>query len=909
MPDMSGIGHELSSQLSPFDASVRAFDLCPTPEKITAFKEAAMRFQQKKPRHIVLSAHGKIGSGHINQGIHIENTLRLVSEEQAPDGSLPDRSDVTHWSLDLLGSETSSQDKFWINLYAAMQKNPKVDFFLSSILKHVNIGFVHGMIDSKETEAGKRFFESYMKELIDSPADQPIIFHTTHTIPTELAIALASELERRGREAHVIEYIPDPAFVIGNYAHIMTSNSHFKNHITVVHDNRTAEKLAKIRPGTPVYGLGTLSNPFLSGLYENPHNIVDDGTRRELYLCPGNPRPKFNEAVAKRIEVLKEDIKNGRVRITIHAMHHKSNVDFFNSIKEKYELNDNLEIVYINADTPNALFEAVRQREDLKNQITAYKNVFIGVTGGEQVLEKNANSHVVGVLAGGGHEAENTKRAVEDKQAIDFRNINPSEWTRLIELAQRNDKPNRRTGLAGLATALIQEPHLGKQWGYYIPRTESIPQRARLLDYLGNRWKEAYDEQEELEEEMLSEMRLTRSEFAQKAGERTAFVYIAGGKATRFQKDANEGIVRGKADAQKIMEILRNQGFEMNNGTIDSRALTPLPNFLSDIEVDTVPTFVYSLFQIREFLQNGGENLIVVCSNDFHRQKMTQGLRLLGLDPEKIKFTEQKIYPGRSKVAGHGDALKQIVDAGLVDGYTNMITLFNGEVHSGATIRRSLVAFEYARFKNHELHGLIPAAHINKEKQEGRPGPKYPIEIDEETGIPTGNFVQPKLQGVTNKVISGLSNVGLRIYNVPTILKVLRHPDIQERNYGYFKGQSENENEFALDHLDEFLASGGIIEYKIPPRRNYTSSIHSYSNEEKRAYRVSVDEQDPKNSKVRVFAIADEDEILNSIKSPLDIPGHIQRLLSVLKRNNIKVNPLALIHAKELYEEFGMSLD
>lgn len=403
-----------------------------------------------RPHHIILSAYGNIGAGHVTQGYHVEEIIRALYKESLDLSRL--QPSIKHWRLDLSDKNAHISTRLVTSLYKMMQEIPWVESLVSFFIRKVHIKPLQKYIDTQVTKTAQVFYQEYLKKFDNTSALRPIVFHTTHSIPAELALLLARKLAEK-HKVYVIEYLPDPSHTSGNYAYVTTANNYFKNHIIIVHDDQSARKLVRIRKGRKIYSLGTLSNPFLSGLFRTKSKDQTN-IKREVYLCSGNFRPKINSIIAERISAKQDDIRNGQLHVTIDAMHHRANFIFFHELKMRLRLK-NLEILSISEKQKNALYEAVKQRERLKSQLAQQENVFIGVTGGEQALEKNAKRHVVGVLLARGHEAENTKQAVKDEQVIDLRNVQPERWDELIDEAYKRGKSSRRLGYADFAEALI----------------------------------------------------------------------------------------------------------------------------------------------------------------------------------------------------------------------------------------------------------------------------------------------------------------------------------------------------------------------------------------------------------------------------------------------------------------------
>ncbi|OGK35566.1 hypothetical protein A3F60_04025 [Candidatus Roizmanbacteria bacterium RIFCSPHIGHO2_12_FULL_39_8] len=403
-----------------------------------------------RPHHIILSAYGNIGAGHVTQGYHVEETIRILYKESPLLVRMQPY--IEHWRLDLSGKNAHVSTRLVTSIYKKMQEVPLIESLVSFFVRKVHIKPLQRYIDTRITKTAQFFYQKYLKELDNISALRPIVFHTTHSIPAELAILLAQKLEKK-HKVYVIEYLPDPSHASGNYAYVTTANSYFKDHIVVVHDKQSVKELAKIRKNREIYPLGTLSNPFLSGIFTLSRKKEQDEVKKEIYLCSGNYRPKFNTIVSQRIKTIQDYIRSKKVEVIVDAMYQKANLDHFTKLKQ--ELGLDFIILSIPKKTKDVLYEAVKQREQLKNDISTQSNVFIGVTGGEQALESNMRDHVIGVLLAHGHEADNTERAVEDGQVIDLRNIGPEKWDELINDAYKKGKPEQRLKFAAFAEVLL----------------------------------------------------------------------------------------------------------------------------------------------------------------------------------------------------------------------------------------------------------------------------------------------------------------------------------------------------------------------------------------------------------------------------------------------------------------------
>lgn len=833
---------------------------------------------------VVLDAVGNIGAGHLTQGKMLYDTYRLF-------GGHP-----LHVTLDLASESGNKVTRLFAKTYAFGQKSPIVQHTIERAFERAPIKAFDRMVDdnirkSSQLEAFEDALQEQQRQGKFDPT-LPTVIVTTHSVPEETAVQFVNKYAKeKGRgEMYVIAHVPDP-WRKRNIRYMTAPDTLEKidNHIIIVHDSKTSEALEKERNRKRVLHLGTASNPYrLFNLFAGSGKEKQDTTRQPIHIaafCSGTYRPGYDQKIGSFIEASADRIRNGNVDLTIHTMCHKQSREYFEKLINKLNLNGNPHIQLL---FEERLDDAVDSREGIKAGIIGQYNapeIILG-GGGEIVLEDFDPNTTVFSVFGAGHEEDNIKTAVAAGRAYDLRKIDPKVWfnniLRFRQLKSLEEKP-KEVGFGSNISILDVLPEIDiQQWIKDYPGVPYNPEitptatmlnekKPRLIEYMGEKWKEAYLNKVHIETEMMEALGLKESEVYSKLGKKTKFVFIAAGAATRFEKDASQYPM-----AQKILKDFISPA----NFTIGMpRSLTPLPNMLLDQDVpgEFLSTMGYSIHAIRKFLDNGGENLTIVYGNDNELSNLKGVLQQIDLDPEKVEFIKQGVYEdrGRVKPAGHMDALKWAFNQTKApEKYPYTVTLFNGDIHSTGTLRRSLVAFEYAQKFDRGLDLLIPATEMND--------PKYPITIDSSSGLPAGEFIQPKLHGVSVKAKRGLSNMGIRIYKSDTLKNA--QDLVDEPEYWRLKGQLPQSSEAALDAVDEALAKGMFQLHDEQGR----ASIRTNTTVAK--------------AKVRVFNIADPREIQSSIKSPLNIPSHLVCLLQTLIEDGI---PLSEAKIRQIIEKYG----
>jgi hypothetical protein len=207
-----------------------------------------------------------------------------------------------------------------------------------------------------------------------------------------------------------------------------------------------------------------------------------------------------------------------------------------------------------------------------------------------------------------------------------------------------------------------------------------------------------------------------------------------------------------------------------------------------------IPIAAYALAAVHGL----GRHLLVV--RGWEEEIDAEILKPLGIgEGERDFFTQSAPF---GKPLGHGDAAWQCRE--LLRGADYVVTNFGGDANSRRTILSSLLALDALRAGGREIDLLIPATRLAS--------PAYPIRLDEE-GLPRG-FGHAKLQGAGAAFGggAGYTNVGVRVYSAPALLRELE--DFRDRYWvegqGYaIPGNDPEGHEFALDNVDARLAGEG----------------------------------------------------------------------------------------------------
>lgn len=314
-----------------------------------------------------------------------------------------------------------------------------------------------------------------------------------------------------------------------------------------------------------------------------------------------------------------------------------------------------------------------------------------------------------------------------------------------------------------------------------------MDQIARVHELLTTDWKSARANREWLTQTLLDLAGFkTMAEFLQAVAPDTTVVTIVGGAATRWDKSFDDPVGAS---------IASNYGIQRGK----SRFLAPVPNLLpkSISQSELIPILTYNLYGIRDtLLDEKGQQLakhVLIYSKDEEVPDIRAITDAMGISQTMLR--KQVVHPGKSKPSGHADALAQHIDEITTTRF--VLTQFGCDVSSPITIILSLLCL-YVEEKLGESVGLIlPTA--------GMDTPKYPVFIDN-YGLPR-QFGHEKLLGSdslhldSQTLVPGGSNIGVRAYTSTSLREAL---DNLEETFG----QSD---EFALDHVDQYLANKGIV--------------------------------------------------------------------------------------------------
>jgi hypothetical protein len=220
------------------------------------------------------------------------------------------------------------------------------------------------------------------------------------------------------------------------------------------------------------------------------------------------------------------------------------------------------------------------------------------------------------------------------------------------------------------------------------------------------------------------------------------------------------------------------------------------------------------LFPVRDFLHGGGKSKAPIASyalaavdglgrhlvvvRGWEAEIDDEILSPLGIGKGERDFFTQDAPFG--KPLGHGDAAWQCRD--LFRGADYVVTNFGGDANSRRTILSSLLALDALRSSGNQVELIIPATRLES--------PAYPIGLDP-SGLPR-SFGHAKLQGHGQAFGPGYTNVGVRIYSAPALLREVEafRESYWVEGSGYaIPGNDPEGHEFALDNVDALLASEG----------------------------------------------------------------------------------------------------
>jgi len=300
---------------------------------------------------------------------------------------------------------------------------------------------------------------------------------------------------------------------------------------------------------------------------------------------------------------------------------------------------------------------------------------------------------------------------------------------------------------------------------------------ARLDELTGRLYTEALSCRFALSDIALAERRhfASTKEYATELSRRTVCLTLLAGSGSRWVKS----LAAAKGEGT---------GFD----PMRPRGLFPVRDFLHGEGKSKAPIASYALAAVDGL----GRHLVVV--RGWEAEIDDEILSPLGIGKGDRDFFTQDAPFG--KPLGHGDAAWQCRD--LFRGADYVVTNFGGDANSRRTILSSLLALDALRASGHRVDLLIPATRLES--------PAYPIGLDA-SGLPR-SFGHAKLQGHGQAAGPGYTNVGVRIYSAPALL---REVEAFRKSYwvegsGYaIPGNDPEGHEFALDNVDALFASEG----------------------------------------------------------------------------------------------------
>lgn len=373
---------------------------------------------------------GRVGAGHSRQGLIMRDLFERFG--------IP----FTHINLEKIGGRVFSK------LYPYLQAVPWAYRRISGFLNNPQLPYVVDWIEKITMQQMSIYSEIIWNSLTNSPnfhLPRNSIFISTHVA----GVIGIVELFRRKEisEGVVFEYVPDPW--LETELRLMTSPFYAENHFVIVHDQDTANIYQRIRPNLPpqrILPLGTLSPNFMGEL-----DSYKPESNQPFHIgieFSGNPIPQYDLKILKIIESMKEDIENGRLRLTLHLMWHSQSYDAI--IKKLQELglqnHPNIRIIYFSPFSPSEQDYADKALISRHNYIRGVDDwpppEGVITKGGEVPLEDRGRILSV-VIYGEGHEERDTQIGVREGRAVDFRAIPPREVypsTKLL-LKQRRETP------------------------------------------------------------------------------------------------------------------------------------------------------------------------------------------------------------------------------------------------------------------------------------------------------------------------------------------------------------------------------------------------------------------------------------------------------------------------------------
>lgn len=399
---------------------------------------------KSNPQNIVIATQ-KNGAGHWRQTMDLLIFLQSVQEETGvPIMEHVSVFDTTEVAI-AEGRVNLVSAVGW--LYDIINRNhPQVYTYFTNILQAAGGGvrpFINTMVASGSVS------DYLLRSLVRPSVDNnyipklPTLFVGTHVLGAQSITDAANALAKTGGDPSrisVLEYAPDAWE--GNTLAAMTTPTVYKgDHIMVVHSPEVADEVRKIRPEQKskherdrriILPWGTLTNPLYQPLYTDKKEKEQQKNFQHILIeFSGNQKNDYDDLIIQFLKANAREIKNGKIRLTLHAMTHHHTVDKLNKALQESNLQDNLNVRIIHNE---GFMDALASREtilmgqgDENNHIDDWGTVdFSFSKGGEPVLEDRP--FAMGGVSGTGHEEDNVIAMEKEGRGLNLIGVSPDQW-------------------------------------------------------------------------------------------------------------------------------------------------------------------------------------------------------------------------------------------------------------------------------------------------------------------------------------------------------------------------------------------------------------------------------------------------------------------------------------------------
>jgi hypothetical protein len=354
------------------------------------------------------------GAGHLGQLWNIKKTLEAAGKEII-------------W-VELKLANSSNWAKLASESYNTMQNNPGL---MKVIKRMLELPFWMRKIDEECRKLGQPdVLEEQVLKSTNFNKNKKNIFIATHAVGAQSVALLSRKL---GWENLVLgEFIPDPWVIFELRMMAAIDAAALGHHLVVVHDKETAETYELLRKGRHVLPWGTVSPPEF--MFEE-QTEKKDYTRIPPHLgieFAGNEIPNYDSKVLRFLETIKELVRGGKIRLTIHTMHHSRTQKKI----DEWTVEANLvNSEYLHIIKASNFLEAVMSRHEYVVGRDKFGKPDVVVTkGGEVPVEDRGRMLIAGVY-GVEHEIRNIEVAMKEKPGfvIDLTKLPEAMWWKVIE--------------------------------------------------------------------------------------------------------------------------------------------------------------------------------------------------------------------------------------------------------------------------------------------------------------------------------------------------------------------------------------------------------------------------------------------------------------------------------------------